>query len=100
MIYSTRFLTGQFITGTYAYTVPSGMRAVLKTIDVVTQDASAGQFSVQVAGSDVYAANIPAGPLTLFQWRGMAVCYAGEAIAFTATEIAAFALNGYLFQDP
>jgi hypothetical protein len=98
--YSTRFLSGQAYTGTEHYTVPSGYRAVLKDIDCLTQDATSSQVAFQVAGVSIAAFNTPAGQLYTFQWRGMAVFYAGEQLTVICSQPISFMCSGYLLLDP
>jgi hypothetical protein len=98
-IYSTRFAGGSIASGanTNVYTVPSGMVAIIREIDLGAQNAPANSVAVNITGvGEVFSVDTITQYRTA-QWKGRCVVNAGEDISVDAIGGAwSYLISGYL----
>lgn len=100
--YTERFfhITGAAVTATY--TVPAGMRAVVRNVLLVNRNAAANSAFLWIPPGNfwVYQSSIPAsGGFVSFETR--VALYGGESISGNWSLASGFmTVSGYLFEDP
>lgn len=97
-VYSVRFLAGAGAGWRY-YTVPTGYRAVVRSISSAVWDPNPSWQSVSIAGVSVWFDETQA-PHTCRVVDLRQVAYAGEQLGgYCAAASASICVSGYLFQD-
>lgn len=96
-VYSVRFINAGPAAGTYTYTVPAGMRAVVKFVAHTNFAASVVGMSCKVAGAPFFYSELPGSTYNRFSdVRGVA--YAGEVISVLIDHENTYAhVSGFLF---
>lgn len=99
-VYSTRFLIGQASSPAQSITVPSGFRAVIRCVTVVTFHEEVAYWYFSVAGITIVGLNdVPVRNNRVIDLRVTA--YAGDELAFVAgPDLVAWSVSGYLLADP
>lgn len=99
-VYSTRFARTAVQGVWQYYTVPPGMRAVLRCVTAFNGGATAGRVFCTVAGTYIVSASLPAGQsLPIVPW--MVVLYSSEELGiFIEVPVSGMTASGFLFADP
>ena len=96
-VYSVRFLNAGPAAGTYTYTVPAGMRAVVKFIAHTNFSATLAGMNCRIAGAAFFYSELPGSTYNRFSdVRGVA--YAGETVSVVLDHQDTYAhVSGFLF---
>lgn len=99
-VYSERLLHGNIPDEPQSLQIPTGKRAVVRAITLVTYAATLTYFQVTVSGVPVLWLNdVPA--WTTKHWELRAVAYADELVQMNCgSGSASWTVNGFLFDDP
>jgi hypothetical protein len=98
--YSETFLKTVAANEWRIYTVPEGMRAVLRSITVTNPTGNAAVLQVLVAGVLFWHAELPVAKGS-YTWEVRSTAYGGEAFAAYQTHPGmSVTLAGFIFNDP
>jgi len=99
-VYSERFFTANGIAVETAYWVPSGKRAIVRSVVAANTQSEAGYWFFYVAGNPTYYRAYQALPQgDSVDMR--VVAYGGQSIkVYTSAAALYVTVSGYLFEDP
>lgn len=99
-VYSERFLVQNAPLAWKNYRIPSGHRAIVKSVTVSSDAAAGGPVHLYLAGYPLIIASAPVGIASL-SYAIYGVAYAGDLLSIYIEPARTYAqVSGYLFVDP
>lgn len=99
-VYTETFLRGSAVGAWAVYVVPTGHRAVIRSISGVNWGPEGMYINVQIADVPVALLDFPAAVRTA-RMDLMAVAYAGQTLQMYTNHVDTYGtITGYLFADP